>query len=74
MTKLLSGYTDGVETLGDKVFFNSYSLKKIEIPASVTELGDGLFMSGSSSLVIYGEKGSAAEKYAEKYQITFEEK
>lgn len=64
---------DGVEEIGDKAFFNSYSLKKIYIPASVTKIGDGIFMSGNSNLVIYGEKGSAAEKYAEKWQITFEE-
>ena len=65
---------DGVEEIGDKAFFNSYSLKKIEIPASVTKLGDGIFMSGNSNLVIYGEKDSAAEKYANKWGITFEEK
>lgn len=65
---------DGVEEIGDKVFFNSYSLKKIEIPASVTEIGDGIFMSGNSNLVIYGEKGSAAERYAQKWEISFVEK
>lgn len=65
---------DGVEEIGDKVFFNSYSLKKIEIPASVTEIGDGIFMSGNSNLVIYGEKDSAAERYAKKWEISFVEK
>lgn len=64
---------DGVEEIGDKVFFNSYSLEKIVIPASVTEIGDGIFMSGNSHLVIYGEKGSAAEQYAQKYEIDFKE-
>ena len=64
---------DGVEEIGDKVFFNSYSLEKIVIPASVTEIGDGIFMSGNSHLVIYGEKGSAAERYAQKYEIDFKE-
>ena len=65
---------DGVEEIGDKAFFNSYSLKKIEIPASVTKIGDGIFMSGNTNLVIYGEKDSAAEKYAAKWGITFKEK
>lgn len=64
---------DGVEEIGDKVFFNSYSLEKIVIPASATEIGDGIFMSGNSHLVIYGEKGSAAEQYAQKYEIDFKE-
>lgn len=64
---------DGVEEIGDKAFFNSYSLEKIVIPASVTEIGDGIFMSGNSHLVIYGEKGSAAEQYAQKYEIDFKE-
>ena len=64
---------DGAEEIRDKAFFNSYSLKKIYIPASVTKIRNGILMSGNSNLVIYGEKGSAAEKYAEKWQITFEE-
>ncbi len=61
---------DGVEKIGEKVFFNG-CIKEIVIPASVTEIGDALFMSGYYDVVIYGEKGSVAERYAKKYEKTF---
>ena len=52
------------------VFYYNSNLISITIPKSVTYIDDDAF-SGCTKLVIYGEKGSYAEKYAKENDIPF---
>lgn len=70
---------DGVESIGEKAFYECDNLTKITIPASVTSIGEdiiwtGYYWVGDESHVyqakIYTEKGSEADKYAAKYDIS----
>lgn len=65
---------EGVLTLEDEVFINCYHLKYVDIPESVTQIGEYVFSGCSPELVIAGYAGSAAQKYAQENNITFEEK
>lgn len=60
-----------VTSIGDDAFLLCENLEKIEIPKSVTEIGEDAFK-GCTKLVIYGQSGSLAQKYAEENSITFE--
>ena len=71
---------NGVRSIGKQAFYKS-GLSKITIPASVTDIGEDIVWSGSYWVgdnshvywaVIYVEKGSAAEAYAKKYNISYE--
>lgn len=71
---------NGVRSIGKQAFYES-GLSKITIPASVTDIGEDIVWSGSYWVgdnshvywaVIYVEKGSAAEAYAKKYNISYE--
>lgn len=57
-------------TLGDRVFENDKSLRFLLISKSVTAFGQDVFKK-SPSVSIYGFKDSAAESYADQYQIPF---
>ena len=57
-------------TLGDRVFENDKSLKFILISKSVTAFGKDVFKK-SPSVSIFGYKDSAAQSYADQYQIPF---
>ena len=59
-----------VTTLGEKAFFKNNNLKSIYIPDSVTSIGDSIV---NKNTVIYGGKGSAAEKYANENECSFVE-
>ena len=68
----------GVKTMSDGIFENCDSLVTVIIPQSVTTIGKntvGYKASGDriSGVVIYGMKGSQAEKYAKANSITFKE-
>lgn len=61
----------GVREIDDFAFVECYSLKSITIPATVTTIGEDVFMFRNDQLVICGYTGSAAESYAVKEGITF---
>lgn len=61
---------NGVQSIGDTAFIFCPKLTKVVIPKSVTTFGENLF-SESPNVVIYGEKGSAAEAYANNNKIKF---
>ena len=87
MTKLSAGMFQGVEgmtrevviededitEIGEQAFLNCFRLEKVTIPATVTKISKSAFYGCSDSLVIYGEKGSAAAKFADKYGYSFKE-
>lgn len=87
MTKLSAGMFQGAEgmtrevviededitEIGEQAFLNCFRLEKVTIPATVTKISKSAFYGCSDSLVIYGEKGSAAAKFADKYGYSFKE-
>lgn len=62
-----------VTTIEDGAFNSCYYLSEITIPESVTYMGEKLFDYCSEDLIIYGEVGSAAEKYAKDHNIKFKQ-
>lgn len=71
---------DGLEKVGDNAFCTNFGLEEVTIPASVTTIGDGAFGTRvgdgynpekMESFIIFGEKGSAAENYAEENGFKF---
>ena len=58
---------EGLETLGSGVFEECTSLKRIEIPSSVTSLGENSF----SEAVVFCEEGSTAEEYMQTNQLQY---
>lgn len=72
----MTGFTeftvpDTVTTIGYQVFSDCENLVKVTIPKTVTKIGNDIFEGGSEDVTIYGEKGSYAEKYANKNDISF---
>ena len=53
-------------------FSNCSNLERIEIPSSVTYIGANA-LKGCPNVVIFGQKGSYAEKYAKENNIKFVE-
>lgn len=69
---------DGVKSIGIEAFSECDNLSKITIPASVTSIGADIIWTGYYwvsdhshvySAIIYTQKGSSADEYAEKYGI-----
>ena len=72
----MTGFTeftvpDTITSIGARAFSDCENLVKVTIPKTVTKIGDDLFEGGSEDVTIYGEKGSYAEKYANKNDISF---
>ena len=72
----MTGFTefivpDSVTTIGYQVFSDCENLVKVTIPKSVTTIGKAIFESCSDDVTIYGEKGSYAETYANRFGIPF---
>lgn len=63
----------GVTKIEDFVFLGCKMLKCAWIPASVEEIGLDVFKECNSAFAIYGELGSAAERYAAEHHIPFYE-
>ena len=73
---------EGLKSIGKKAFYACENLRKITIPASVTEIGEeclatGYYWVGSEEPVvdakIYAPKGSYAIKYAKQNNIAYTE-
>ena len=72
----MTGFTefivpDSVTTIGYQVFSDCENLVKVTIPKSVTTIGKAIFEGCSDDVTIYGEKGSYAETYANRFGIPF---
>lgn len=61
-----------ITTIGGMCFSNCSNLERIEIPSSVTYIGANA-LKGCPNVVIFGQKGSYAEKYAKENNIKFVE-
>ena len=68
-TEFIVPYT--ITSIGAGAFSDCENLVKVTIPKTVTKIGDDIFEGGSEDVTIYGEKGSYAEKYANKNDISF---
>lgn len=77
-------FPDSLTEIGDRAFYHCRSLREVSIPASVTKIGTyalGFYrekweawdIGQESAFTILGEKGSAAESYAQEHGFTFEE-
>lgn len=64
-----------IEWLSEGLLFGCINLEEIVIPANITSINDHIFgavgLSYSSSMVVYGEKGSAAADFASKWGLKF---
>ncbi|ETI96296.1 MAG: hypothetical protein Q606_CBAC00083G0004 [Intestinibacter bartlettii DORA_8_9] len=72
----ITGFTeftvpDTITSIGAGAFSDCENLVKVTIPKTVTKIGDDIFEGGSEDVTIYGEKGSYAEQYANKNDISF---
>ena len=72
----MTGFTeftvpDTITSIGAGAFSDCENLVKVTIPKTVTKIVDDIFEGGSEDVTIYGEKGSYAEKYANKNDISF---
>ena len=63
---------DGVEKIGGQVATQCYSLKEIVVPASATDIPNGIMYSDEFDGVIKTPAGSEAEKVALEYGLKVE--
>ena len=61
---------EGVESIGARAFADNHSMKTVKIPGSVTAIGIDAF-DGANRLLIIGEGGSYAEKWAVIHHVAF---
>jgi len=62
-----------VSTIGGSFLNGNKEVASVSIPASVKSIEKGAFKGVGRNFVIYGKKGSSAEKYADKNGIDFEQ-
>ena len=62
---------EGTTTLSDWTFNGCHNLKEITIPKSVTKIGDNQFSDCSSNLIVYGYKGTEAERCVQNENSSF---
>ena len=63
---------EGIERIGGIIAFNCASLKEIIVPASATDIPNGIMLSDDYSGVIKTPSGSEAEKVALEYGLKVE--
>ena len=62
---------ESLQSIGYSAFYGASALRHLYIPSGVTDIGFCVF--SDKTVTIYGEAGSAAYDYAEKYKLTFSE-
>ena len=62
---------EGVTSIGNRAFSGNASLWMINIPDSVTTIGEDVFLNCSENLLIYGSEESAAQSLAESNHCIF---
>jgi len=65
-------FGDGLTSISEGVLANCTSLKGVYLPQSITSIGENMLENVSSDCIIYGQKGSYAETYAESLNIAFD--
>ncbi|MBE6814381.1 MAG: hypothetical protein E7522_02910 [Ruminococcaceae bacterium] len=60
-----------VTRIGDLAFQNCNALNTVVIPDSVTEISEDAFSGANEDVIIYCNKNSYAQSYAEKYNIKY---
>ena len=63
--------SNSVISIGDEAFWYCGNLESVLIPSSVVDIGESLFKNCRSTLVVYGETGSAIEAYCLENGYTF---
>lgn len=63
---------EGMETIESEAFQSCVSLNDIQIPASVSEIGEGAFSDCGEALWIHCTPGSAAQYYAIQHQLDYD--
>lgn len=63
--------SEGTTTLSDWTFNGCHNLKEVTIPRSVIKIGDNQFSSCSSNLIVYGYKGTEAERCVQYENSTY---
>ena len=63
--------SEKTRTIGKRAFADCTRLRQIYIPASVTDIAPDAFEGCGSGLIIFGEKKTAAETFAEDKGLTF---
>ena len=61
---------EGCVAIASRAFASCEDLRRVDIPATVTEIADDAF-SGSDSVVIYAPEGCKAQTYAQEHEIEF---
>ncbi len=62
---------DSVTSVGRGAFSNCPNLKFATVPATVTSISPGAFLNCNENFIMYGDKHTAAERYAKDNNITF---
>ena len=62
-----------VKSIKDEAFKGCESLESVIIPEGVTKIGKDVFIKCSPDLILYGKKGSVAERYAAENGLQFAE-
>lgn len=61
----------GLSRIGAYAFAECNALTRVYLPASVTEIADSAFSGCSKDLVLFGETGSFAERFAAEHNLLF---
>ena len=62
---------DRVTAIGERAFADCVNLRSVRIPSSVVMIADNAFEGCSTALIIYGDYGSEAQRFAEKMGFSF---
>ena len=65
---------ESLMSIGYATFEWCGSLTGVELPESLTSIGESAFVGCADNFIIFGTKGSYAEKYAAEHGITFKER
>ena len=64
---------EGVEEIKNGAFYGTDTLESVYLPNSVKKIAENAFwLSNKANMIIYGEKGSYGETYANEYGYNFQ--